>query len=114
MLTASTKAAPSHPDIAAAVAGCVLGVLRMATWVVLLAVDSALLTNNDTMIQGVASRLQLDGKPHIPSGRRICCTAQLPCCTSATTVAGLLQCSTCCWASGCNGTACSICRQDAM
>ncbi len=29
-----------------------IGVVRMAMWVVLLAVDSELLTNNDTMIQG--------------------------------------------------------------
>ena len=32
--------------------GCAIGVVRMALWVVLLAVDSPLLTDNDTMIRG--------------------------------------------------------------
>jgi hypothetical protein len=59
MLNVSTYAVPSPSAMAAAFAGCVLGVLRMATWVVLLAVDSELLTNNDTMIQGTASQYQL-------------------------------------------------------
>jgi 1-acyl-sn-glycerol-3-phosphate acyltransferase len=55
--------------------GCVLGVLRMATWVVLLAVDSELLTNDDTMIQVfyklLGIRVQWHGAQYLPAGRHV-------------------------------------------